>query len=153
MPDAVFDACFGPLSEPYGKLPSSSAADSVIGTRWEKFFDETPIDEWAQLHWKLRVFPFHPDHFHPCSNLRAKWILEHVAFGFNTPTANIRDSTERLRACAAFIRDNRAFPSPLVAIQTADGLNIADGHHRLAAAIYLTILDGYPVSVWVGRHV
>jgi ParB-like nuclease domain len=149
MPSEVFDHWVLPGVEFHG-WPFTSTSQSVEETRWNGFFGPKPLDFWVNARWEHVSIPVSTQTFHPETQARIIAIIG-TAHGFQTPMANLRDSKERFWACASLIREHGAIQSPLVVIRTQYGLYLLDGHHRLAAFVYLEFIGTAPIPAWLAH--
>jgi ParB-like nuclease domain len=148
MPPEVFDLWIVPGIDSHG-WPFSSVNDSVIGTAWDSFFIGRPLSFWANVEWRLLSLPMNESVYHPETALRVRWIFGNCALGEQTPTANLQDTKKRFWTAASFIQVNGKLPSPIVGITTKEGFEIVDGHHRLAALVFLRFPNTFSLPAWI----
>jgi len=154
MPQEVFDLWIQPCLEDYG-WPFQSADAPLAGTQWEAFFAGRTLRQWAQFAWQLvRVEP-HPLRgvFHPDTVWRVQGIILHCVYALKTDMADIQDTRDRFAACAAFIAATGRLPAPLVGVhdEHPHGLELVDGHHRLAALLHVGVPQGFRIPVWLAH--
>jgi hypothetical protein len=136
MPQEVFDMWITPLILDNG-WPFHSTNCSVQNTRWEHLFADLTLGQWADCEFKLVKFPLSSLDFKATTWLYIDGIIDHCTAGAHTRTANLKNTQERFRACAEFILTNKRLPLPIMGIFRGGGWMIVDGHHRIAAAIWL----------------
>ncbi len=149
MPQEVFDLWIAPQLEAYGWAFTSDEC-SLKGTSWQDFFASRSLREWAVLEWRLVQVRLSRQIFHPDTSWRIDGIIGHCVYGLNTDMANLDDTKERFRRCADFIRENGRLPAPVIGVPDFRGLELVDGHHRIAALFYVGIPTGFQIPVWVG---
>jgi len=149
MPLEVFQIWIVPSVKCHGWKGVS--IDEPLQEEWQGFFADYAISFWKSARWEFCSTPFDANLFAPMSVQRALWIVDHATKGLKTPTADIHDSVQRFWACAAFIKDNRKLPCPLVGCVTPDNsrIDLVDGHHRLAAAIHLGTTKTSKLPIWI----
>jgi hypothetical protein len=147
MPPEVFDLWIVPGIECHG-WPFTSTSQTVEETRWKGFFGFQSLRFWTTAHWGHVSIPASVRTFHPMTRTRIFAIIE-TAHGVQTPMANVRDSQKRFWACASFIRKHAAIPFSVVATPTQEGLDLVDGHHRLAAFVHLGFADKASIPAWL----
>jgi hypothetical protein len=147
MPPEVFDLWIVPGLEFY-RWQFTSPSQSVEDTEWKGFFGFQPLSFWANAHWGHVLIPASNRTFHPRTRKRIIAIIG-TAEGYQTPMADVRDSKNRFWACASFIRKHGTIPFPIVATPTQEGLDLVDGHHRLAAFVHLGFAAKGSIPAWL----
>jgi hypothetical protein len=93
---------------------------------------------------------FEPGIFERGTFWRMKEIIQHCAFGIQSATSNIENSRERFLKCVDYIKQHQKIPLPVIAtIDPLEGIDIVDGHHRMAAALYLNVPRNFWFQIWL----
>jgi hypothetical protein len=149
MPKAVFDAWIRPCIADYG-WPFSYSNLLIQDERWQKFFDDKSLSYWRSLYWSFSSLKISNNVLDSTTRLRIGWVIGANVRGLKTPTTNLKDTSERFRACTEFIKKNGSLPSAIIGVPTPRGFRVVDGHHRLAALFHLKMAEGKEVPAWMG---
>ena len=147
MPNEVFDLWITPNIPAYG-WPFSSATQSVEGTLREAYFAERSLEWWAAASWSRQSFGSDQISFCPISMQRATWILDSVVRGWYSPTWNIHNTHERFWRCMSYIERHGKLPAPLICVSMPEGMDVVDGHHRLAALLHQRVCSEISIEIW-----
>lgn len=93
----------------------------------------------ADFRWTHGIYAL--EYIHKSSLTRAEGIIGFAVYGSLTEFAKIERTKERFWACANFITENHAVPGSLAGIMESGFVDVLDGHHRLAALLYLMSQD------------
>jgi hypothetical protein len=148
MPAEVFDLWIRPHISAYG-WPFTAQNLRLEGTKWSAFFTGYSLQQWTAFDWYLTTVRLVPGLFHEETMQRIEWVVGACAFDYKTPTAKLENTKERFRACTAFIEQHGKFPQPVVGLSSALGLEIVDGHHRLAALFFLGKHERFDMPIWL----
>jgi hypothetical protein len=148
MPADVFDQWIAPLIPVYG-WPFSSIDCSTENTKWCRFFAGRSLAQWAQFDFRLEELAYGVLKFEETTQWRIEGIIDHCTLGLPSKQANIHDTVNRFAACANFIRRHGCLPRAIIGIPHMGSLEIIDGHHRLAALIYVGVPAEFKISIWI----
>jgi hypothetical protein len=148
MPQEVFGLWIAPHISVYG-WPFVSVKDSLSGTSWQSFFLGRSLEHWANLDWQLSSITPSETVLFADTIWRIEGIVGYCAYGRRTSQSNIHETEKRFLACASFIKEHRKFPCPIVGIARPDCIELIDGHHRMAALLYLGGPKGTPIPTWI----
>ena len=141
MPEDVFEQWIAPLVEIDGWPLGAEKSDNI--------FMGEPLSYWSNAKWLLIKRPFNRVCFAPRSQLLATDILLHAINGTQTDVAQVKNTVHRFRACTEFICRYPYFPKPVIGRFTPDGLELVDGHHRLASVLALSPIEGFILDAWI----
>ena len=155
MPAEVFDIWLGSLIGKDGSKdgwPFIHAAQPTYGTRWHQYFDGHSIQTISNLRWHRERVLASPSLFGSNSRKRLQWIIDAHLHGLRTPCSNLKEGKGResfLRS-RDFVARTGKLHTPAVLIKQAQGLQIMDGNHRLAAFFSLYARSSLSLDCWVG---
>lgn len=150
MPDQVIEIWIAHGVDAYG-WPFESVDQSLIGTTWDGFFGRRSLAFWANADWTLISLRVEEAIFHPDTVNRVRWIADNCTLGLKTPTTNVENTQKRFWTAASFIRANGRLPCPVVATTSAEGIDIMDGNHRIAALVALGYDKTFSFPAWLGE--
>ena len=149
MPDEVFDSWLIPLLTSKG-WPFTSLDDNPhwYSSTWVYILAELPLQTWHDFRWNRIDIPFSYNFFLNETKERIEAIIGHSR-GSKTMTANVESTMIRFDACADFFRTHGFIPGHIAGIAKKEGLELLDGHHRIAGAISVGIPAGFHFSIWI----
>jgi len=149
VPDEMFDMWLAPLIQEIG-WPFSDLNASLLGSRWELLLSQIPLSTWYQLNWELSKIEIVKikSNFNVATLDGIESIINHCAFGLDTPVANLPNTKERFRAIADYIRIHKTIPKPVVLIYRSRRVEIMDGCHRFASLFHVGVPDDYKLPNW-----
>jgi hypothetical protein len=153
LPPEAYDAWLSPLVVDHG-WPFHGINDAFPTTQWHDYFLGQPLHFWATLNWERRQMTISQCIFHP-STTRLVRLLSDYFRGDNSShflLKSIKDTKGRVARALTHANTTGTLPGVLVGIETADGIRMADGNHRLAAAMTSAPRLQTRFTIWLGHQ-
>jgi hypothetical protein len=126
--------------EPYAKSegwPPAHNYEQLPHGRWAYLLCLQPLNYWRALQWrKVELHVSIHDLSKSDQEKVVAMVLAAVAGQSNIYSISIPNLKERFFSVVAYLAEHGSLPKPPVIIKDAQGLNIVDGHHRMAAYFY-----------------
>ncbi len=149
MPDEVFDLWLAPLIQGKG-WPFNSITDDLQKTNWRYVLGiDSTLRDWASCSWSLIEINLSEIKLTNSGVNMIKAIIGYCVMGNQTVTANLENTKERFQACTEFFIENGTIPNPVVVKKTRDGIEVIDGHHRLAAIAHVGAPKNLLIPAWI----
>lgn len=155
MPDAVFNLWFRDLLEKDGSKeswPFVRASQRTFSTRWHQCLNGHSIQAIRNMRWQKRQIPATLSVFTVAFQNRLRRIIEAYAHKLCAPCTNVMDKKRHGSFWRALDHAERVgcLHAPAVLIQQAEGYQIMDGCHRIAALLSLPDRQDLLLDCWVG---
>ncbi|WP_296656041.1 hypothetical protein [Thiobacillus sp. 0-1251] len=153
FPPEIINEWLGPYVQSEG-WPPNSERHEVSTDRWRYLLGMRPVSYWASFTWqRTKIIPTIEDLGQASNQTLAQLITGYVQGKPNIYTQQIPDGKQRFQSVLSYLSIHKSFPGfPVLAVQ-ADGLEVLDGNHRMAA--YFTLVASgkapFPVPVWLGQ--
>lgn len=149
FPPDVFSLWFDDRIKQSGWPPS--------GLEWEGFFLGRSVKSWQAYAWQRDTVQLRAQQFSTSALRTLMLIIEAGVYGReNWITAYIPNTVERFISSVNYIKTDGKVPGTLVLLRGADGYEVVEGNHRVAALLYLSVQnqlrslgDVASADVWV----
>jgi hypothetical protein len=126
------------------------------GPEWEGFLFGRCISRWQQVVWEKDSFAIAPDSLSSTAFTFIRLIVD-AAVGDreNVMSMYIPDSKDRFNSALSYVQKNGVLPGTVLLLEGADGYDIVDGNHRIAALLanwsQTSQVQPPNVNAWVAR--
>lgn len=141
FPEEIIQNWLLPIAKKNGWPPTEETMGGIL-----KF---QSIDYWKNIIWEKQSLKFSEIIFSP----GYQKMIEEMIYNYENGKKSLPDSTERIDYFIDIIKKNEPL-KPITLIFTKNGLDIADGNHRITACkslIKRSIVNEIILDVWIGR--
>jgi hypothetical protein len=149
MPKQVFDEWLLPIIKDHNSWPYTDASSLHPSQQWEQYFGLFSFIDIVNLKWQTLILSFDLGGLDSISNNTIKTLIDWHVHNLK-PNSNIHNSKNRFYHFVSLIKEKHSIPSPIIGVNTDEGLRVLDGNHRLSALTYLGLRGKIKCSTWIG---
>ncbi len=124
VPDVVIDTWLLPIAQEYGWPPNE---------KWHYVLSRKKFDEWQQIRWSYEEIEIDFSSFYSGSISTIHGLIDTYVHNQKNDYSNLINGKDRFNNCVIYIMQNGGFPKPPLLMKGAEGFEVIDGNHRMAA--------------------
>lgn len=149
MPEEVFAIWIAPLIKTDG-WPFSHVR-SIATANWVNNLSGYPLQFISNLNWHLQELPGSLVGFKPIVPKRIHALAKQYTTGIQQFDRLVINGPQRFKRALQYVVAHGNIPRPVVIVKDVFGMQLLDGHHRLAAMYAARKLPHTSFAAWVGK--